>query len=78
MAAAIDPNDRGPQLPRRPKEDTLQLKTPIVAAGTSLNHAESLVTPVAAAGITNNHAESLVTPVTAASMQLNHAESLAG
>jgi hypothetical protein len=77
LAAAIDPNDRSHQ-PHCPKEDTLQPKTPIVAAGIDPNHAESLVTPVTAAGVDPNHAESLVTPVTAAGMELNHAESLVG
>jgi hypothetical protein len=62
-----------------PKEATVQLKTPVVVAGITNNHAESLVTPVVA-GTQLNHAESLVTPVVVAGGRIvtNHAESLVG
>ena len=62
----------------RPEENHVQPKTPGTVAGTSLNHAESLVTPPIVAGTSLNHAESLVTPPIVAGTQLNHVESLVG
>ena len=44
----------------RLEEHTVQPKTPVIVAGTSINHTESLVTPVIVAGKFENHAESLV------------------
>jgi hypothetical protein len=62
----------------RLEEDPVQPKTPVIVAGKTLNHTESLVTPVTVAGTQLNHAESLVTPVIVAGLQLNHTESLVG
>jgi hypothetical protein len=44
----------------RPEEDTVQPKTPVLVAGITNNHAESLVSPPIVAGTQLNHVESLV------------------